>query len=64
MKPKVRARLTSFRNEVVEKSIDAVLRAALEHRVVELDFEVDLEAVVTARSAAHLSPSSHLDALA
>ena len=45
MKPKVRARLTSFRKEVVEKSIERLLRAALEDRVIELDLEVDLEAI-------------------
>jgi hypothetical protein len=45
MKPKVRARLISRRNEVEEKSIEAVCRMALEHGVVEFDLEIDLEAI-------------------
>jgi hypothetical protein len=56
MKPKVRARLTSFRKLVVEKSIVARLRVAMEHRVVELDLEVDAEALEGSKRA-HFSPS-------
>ncbi len=63
MKPNVRARLISFRKEVVEKSIDARCAMPVEDRVLEIDLEVDAEAVV--RLEAHpLVAVLDLDALA